>query len=417
VDARDFNAPVAAGLAEIANANFYSEDTLTGQYPSPTDVGLIPVNLAKPLGKVRRYFSRPAGQGLLPANPLRAECVTERFGLFRRFLGPVPYPCTDPFVWDQVASHMLPRAVGYARGVLDYFFRGSIAVTSVEWTPEGVMVSVRNMGSEEMDGVFEMYARYQPGTPQERRVKFATLGDGDSIVLGAGEEWSGTIDVPLDAGARRLRMSSCSEAGLGSKTRQWPGRSLPRRMSTCARRRTTPMTAPECAPLPHRQAPQPYESGATLSIVSDAIRCDWRINGHRVGGVLQTNMPVDPATNRREPIIERVEASWIGGDAEGPAPLVIDGRDVDSIWQRTGLGARSNDVRHHRSGVSRARVLVPVGVVPRWARDRGTDGDVYGRHLHTCEIDLDRQREAEDASIPGHSRSRCHRCHRLQLSE
>ena len=87
----DSRAPVAVGLAEIANANFFSEDTLRGQYPSPTDAGLIPVNLATPLGKVRRYFSRPAGQKLLPANPLMAECASD--AILRGVpVGRAPYP-------------------------------------------------------------------------------------------------------------------------------------------------------------------------------------------------------------------------------------------------------------------------------------------------------------------------------------
>ena len=77
------SAPAAIGLAEIANANFFSENTLTGPYPFPrpgTD-GLIRTELLTPRrtpdGRhiVRRYWTRPAGQGLLPANPVRAECA------------------------------------------------------------------------------------------------------------------------------------------------------------------------------------------------------------------------------------------------------------------------------------------------------------------------------------------------------
>ena len=63
------SAPAAIGLAEIANANFFSESTLTGPYPFPppgTD-GLIRTELLLPRrthdGRhiVRRYWTRPEG--------------------------------------------------------------------------------------------------------------------------------------------------------------------------------------------------------------------------------------------------------------------------------------------------------------------------------------------------------------------
>ena len=140
-NAASLSAPAAIGLAETANANFFSEDTLTGPYPFPppgTD-DLIRTELRTPRrtpdGRhiLRRYWTRPEGQGLLPANPLRAECSGDR----NPRGGPArPYPCVDGVVWDQVAAHMLPRAVGYARGVLDYFFRGSMRVHTL-YTDEG----------------------------------------------------------------------------------------------------------------------------------------------------------------------------------------------------------------------------------------------------------------------------------------
>src|SRR6185503_11243410 len=99
-----------------------------------------------------------------------------------------PYPCMDGVVWSQVAAHMLPRAVGYASGVLDYFFRGAMSVTGVEWTSAGIALRVRNDGTEEMEGAFEVVARHQPGSPAERRSRLTLLEDGASVLLGPGEE-------------------------------------------------------------------------------------------------------------------------------------------------------------------------------------------------------------------------------------
>jgi hypothetical protein len=66
------------------------------------------------------------------------------------------------------------------------------------------------------------------------------------------------------------------------------------------------------------------------------MRCEWRVVNHRVSGTLETNTWTDPATGLREGVIERIEAEWIGGDARGPAPLIVDGRRVGSAWQRAG---------------------------------------------------------------------------------
>ena len=55
-----------------------------------------------------------------------------------------------------------------------------------------------------------------------------------------------------------------------------------------------------------------------------------------MSGTLETNGSVDPDTRWREPVIDRIEARWIGGDVRGPAPLALDGVPVDSIWQRRG---------------------------------------------------------------------------------
>lgn len=182
----DPGAPAAAGLAEIANANFFSENTLRGEYPHPKDHGLIPVNLAAPFGRVRRYYARPAGQGLLPANPLRAECATEAFNARSELVQLPPYPCVDAVVWGQVAAHMLPRAVGYARGVLDYFFRGSLRVRRLYAREGGTVIDIENLADEEMEGVFELFARTDHGTSDERRHRHGTVNHGAPTTIAPG---------------------------------------------------------------------------------------------------------------------------------------------------------------------------------------------------------------------------------------
>jgi hypothetical protein len=195
-------ASVNVGLAEVANANFFSEDTLTGQYPFPRldTQGLEPFELATPrrtpdgLQIVRRYWSRPGSSGLLPAFPLRAECL----GSQNPRSATRPYACVDGVVWDEVARHMLPRAVGYARGVLDYFFRGHIEGVAlyargvVDSNP-GIFLDVVNRGSEELSGRFEVYARHDARSPNEQRQRVATVRNNAIMTIAPGQR----VAIPL----------------------------------------------------------------------------------------------------------------------------------------------------------------------------------------------------------------------------
>lgn len=151
--------PVAIGIAEIANANFFSEDTGNNQaYPFP-DVNRLTstVHQAPKTSHARAYFKKPADEGL-PADPVLAECV-----LFEPAVGegiiidPVIRTCTDENVWTQMASIMLPRAVGYARGVLDYFFRGTLDFTIGTSSPNQTL-TITNKSGEVMEGTFALYA-------------------------------------------------------------------------------------------------------------------------------------------------------------------------------------------------------------------------------------------------------------------
>lgn len=126
----------AIGIAEFANANFFSEDTgalpegtETPPYPFPNSKALVPSEHPAPkTGRVRAYYRKGEGDGL-PVDPVLAECVLDEPAQVEGIFEPRLYACVDENVWAQTAQAMLPRAVGYARGVLDYFFRGQFEVT------------------------------------------------------------------------------------------------------------------------------------------------------------------------------------------------------------------------------------------------------------------------------------------------
>jgi hypothetical protein len=230
---------------------------------------------------------------------------------------------------------MLPRAVGYASGVLDYFFRGAMAVTGVEWTPSGITLRVRNDGAEDMEGTFEVFARHQPGGAAERRTRLAVLEAAEPVLLGPGEEWRFDLAIPPDivpASAHVLVFKGrlgLEEEAVVSQVFTVPYVEV-RQTSYVAELR------PSCERRPLSGVPPPYPSGVTVTVSSESMRCEWRVVNHRVSGVLETNTWNDPATGRREPIIDRIEAEWMGGDVQGPAPLIVDGIPVGSVWRRKG---------------------------------------------------------------------------------
>jgi hypothetical protein len=122
----------AIGVAEFANANFFSEDTayrrwFSPNYPYPSVEQLLPSGQHIAVGQgVRSYYKKGIGDGL-PVDPVLAECAMDAAFRDSGMLTP-QYKCVDQNVWEQTALNMLPRAVGYASALIDYFFRGSLSV-------------------------------------------------------------------------------------------------------------------------------------------------------------------------------------------------------------------------------------------------------------------------------------------------
>ena len=96
----------------------------------------------------------------MQVDPVLAECVLDEVALAEGILDPFVYTCTDENVWAQTAEAMLPRAVSYARGVLDYFFRGTLdfTVSASSTSPNQNELTMTNTSAEAMDGTFTLYA-------------------------------------------------------------------------------------------------------------------------------------------------------------------------------------------------------------------------------------------------------------------
>jgi hypothetical protein len=148
------------GIAEVANANFLSEDTRHGQYPHPARANMeLYVRLYTETGLPRRYYKMKLGFGL-PVDPVAEECLLNEFTGLDEL-------CVDPGVWRETARKMLPRAVGYSQAVLDYFFRGTLDFTvdsdPQEPTQRRLIIGNATSSEETMDGTFTLYYEDKDG--------------------------------------------------------------------------------------------------------------------------------------------------------------------------------------------------------------------------------------------------------------
>jgi hypothetical protein len=116
----------AIGIGEFANANFFSEDTIDGSYPFPNVSTLVPSQVTSPTtGTIFKYYAKDADDGI-PNGFAAAECILDQAARDQGIYTGPTYFCVDEAVWSHTAQVMLPRAIGYSAGLIDYFFRGKI---------------------------------------------------------------------------------------------------------------------------------------------------------------------------------------------------------------------------------------------------------------------------------------------------
>ncbi len=123
------------GLAEYTNANFFSEDTIFKTYPHPTytDTNYPNIDWKNPEkvdaedGKLdnRIYIRKTVGepiQHLASLSYISSNVINKGYYEYSPIV-------LDDRVYKDYASLLIPRAVGYSAGLLDYFFRGNIEIT------------------------------------------------------------------------------------------------------------------------------------------------------------------------------------------------------------------------------------------------------------------------------------------------
>lgn len=117
------------GMAEYTNPNFVSDDTILRDYPFPARASLDSGFFDPPAGTpgARQYF-RKIRDGERVDHFVAEGSFVDR--LIRRGAQGRGYRLDDR-VYADYAAKLLPRAVGYAAGLLDHFFRGRFTVERV----------------------------------------------------------------------------------------------------------------------------------------------------------------------------------------------------------------------------------------------------------------------------------------------
>lgn len=145
------------GLSEYTNANFVSPDSeFTSSFPYP-NLGSV-VEYAQTISGKKRTYLRKLGQGETEGGKVGNGEHIEHLVLAGRLYKLVPSDLKKNAlrpVYSDYAQKLIPRAVGYSAGLLNYFFRGQIDMVPDDVTGSGYVI-VNNI-DEDMNGKFELY--------------------------------------------------------------------------------------------------------------------------------------------------------------------------------------------------------------------------------------------------------------------
>lgn len=155
------------GLAEYTNANFLSADTIFKNYNYPSETEVIELRETDPAtGEIRTFYSSAYVDHLVQTN------------VFHKYLGSDKtngYVLENDKVHADYMDKLIPRAVGYAGALVEYFYRGTIklslpnqgvysiaAPNSPGYTEIRVKAQNSTATNEEMtDGTLQLVVKYK----------------------------------------------------------------------------------------------------------------------------------------------------------------------------------------------------------------------------------------------------------------
>jgi hypothetical protein len=158
------NSPQPVGIAEYTNANFLSPDTMFTDRFDPNDGHYFPYPRAasaihwKDDTNKRNYLGKTGEGDAVDHLALVSWFYSYRQRYFPQYDKYLPVGF-DGKCYEEYASKLIPRAVGYSAGLLNYFFRGKLDVEQTGVTPGGeIEITITNLSEEPLvDGTFELY--------------------------------------------------------------------------------------------------------------------------------------------------------------------------------------------------------------------------------------------------------------------
>lgn len=152
------------GIAEYTNANFFSPDTMFTDGFDPEDRHYFPYPRRasairwKDDTNKRNYLGKAEEGDAVDHLAIESWFYFYRQRYFPQYTKYLPVGF-DGKCYEEYASKLIPRAVGYSAGLLNYFFRGKLGVEETGVTPSGeVEITITNLSEEPLvDGVFELY--------------------------------------------------------------------------------------------------------------------------------------------------------------------------------------------------------------------------------------------------------------------
>jgi hypothetical protein len=225
------------GIAEFANANFFSDDTIPGQstlllFPFPDVFELVPGPSNLP------YLTLPRlGSSTFPA--ARAAKLTSNQAAAQFLLTNTNFDLIgklelDDAVYDAQAQNLIPRAIDYSAAVLDYFFRGDIEVndtkTKFQLTglvqPGGVCAPIPTMSTGVLDVVVTIPSNLNFGGTASTASLYYEQSDGTRVFAGefpnppSGEEILGGPTILLSEIADPVRFYVVLDGDSGPGTQE-----------------------------------------------------------------------------------------------------------------------------------------------------------------------------------------------------
>lgn len=214
------------GLSEYTNANFFSEDTINASnFSNPMfteDTQIVErafINTLWDETYPRHYYLKACcgetnnGQGYLLSAVDFLDYYRREYPYLSSLLSEIPV--LDDNVYEDYASLLLPRAIGYSAGLMEYFFRGEMEFSHI---PNSGKITVTNRSPEKVDGVFSLYYDATDGTRK-------SISDGIwSLSLEAGEASNPlSFTEPIDLGEAKPYIL-VFEGNLGSESNAVVGR-------------------------------------------------------------------------------------------------------------------------------------------------------------------------------------------------